>query len=160
VLQSAQSFLLAGTIERKEKLRSWMREIVFDAVIARKRAKMIDAETSIAVRTVRNAEKSVERRMILLESLSMIVVISDARGVKTRLAKKGTKGVRDAERSPVMIKMRDVRSVGRNDAVIRQTIESKFVEPRAKQLCPQQLSILSSTRFQMMPSLLQKWNPK
>jgi hypothetical protein len=146
VLQSAQSFLLAGTIERKEKLRSWMREIVFDAVIARKRAK--------------NAEKSVERRMILLESLSMIVVISDARGVKTRLAKKGTKGVRDAERSPVMIKMRDVRSVGRNDAVIRQTIESKFVEPRAKQLCPQQLSILSSTRFQMMPFLLQKWNPK
>jgi predicted metalloprotease len=137
-------------IERGEKARSWMKEIGSDAGTARKRAKMIAIVRSVVVQTAKNAERNVERRMNLLESL-----INAVRGVKTRLVKKGTKDVRDVETNPATRRMRDETSA----VASVSTMEAKFAVPRARQLCLQQLSILSSIRFQMMLSRLQRQSP-
>jgi hypothetical protein len=124
-------------IEREEKTRSWMKEIASDAGTARKRAKMSDVVRSVIAQTAKNAERNVERRMNLLESL-----ISAVRGVKMRLVKKGTKDVRDVGTNPATRRMRDERSA----VASVSTMAAKLAAPKARQLCLQQLSILSSIR--------------
>jgi hypothetical protein len=107
-----------------------MREPASDVVIARKRAKTTGAERSVVVRTERNAERNVERRMIPLECL----LTSAARGVKTRLAKKGMKDV-VLGTNPGTRKMRDVRTDRRSDATSGLMAEARLAALRARQLC-------------------------
>jgi hypothetical protein len=156
VPQSVQRLLLAGTIEREEKTRTWVKQIAADAAIVKRWARTIEVERSAAAQTARSSERSVEQRMILPESLlTSLVVRRSTRGAKTKLVMKATKDLGDVGTNLVMTAMSDARNVVRSYAALQLIIQSKFAAPRARLLCRKLLSILFSTRFQMMHSRLQ-----
>jgi hypothetical protein len=139
-------------IEREERTTTSMTKIDQDAAGVRRRANMRQAGKSVVVLTARSAERNLERRTIPLECL----LTSAVSGAKKRLAKKGTKDVRDVVKTNLATRrMRGVKNVEESDAANVSMTEAKFAVPRARQLCLKQSLILSSSRLQMMISRLQ-----